>query len=273
MSTTPTPTPQQPPTEITETTITPDGKYQVQTKTVVTTTTITTPLGPKAPEIPTNAALYVAIEAATNWKGEKDAATAGGANVGATGTTAYSAADNQRIFNFVNTVKGAGWRWSNSFAKPTTFLTNFCYDLQVMCTAWSQIMNLELDMNQVMEDGRTCLLCIQSASGTKTWEYTTTPSGSSHWNASNIPTNLKLWPANTWKRLRLFTHRDSAGVVYYDGIEEDGVYSQFSNASGISALSLGWKPKGLLLLNFQVEGANPAGSVSLYVKNLTVSNW
>jgi hypothetical protein len=133
-------------------------------------------------------------------------------------------------------------------------------------------MNLELDLTQVMPNGQACFLCLQSASGSQTWEYTTTPSGKTHWNASNIPSDHRLWPKNTWKRIRLFSHRDSTGTVFYDGVEVDGVYTPFTGASGLSALSLGWAPK-TLLLNFQIEGANSSGAVNLSVKNLNIYAW
>jgi hypothetical protein len=263
------------PNIITDVQTTPDGKYEITTTTAVQTTTVVKPIGPKPPLIPSNAIIYANLEMATNWKGEKDMATAGAAT-DATGTTKYPTVlipspPTSREFRFTNKVKGAGWRWSNSFGKNSK-PTNFAYCLDVYCTDWTKIMNLELDMNQVMADGRTCMLCVQSASGSKTWEYTTTPSGGAHWNKSNLSSNLQLWPAKTWKSIKIYSHRDSAGIVYYDGVEEDGVYSAFQNASGISSLSLGWGAN-TLLLNFQVEGNVANGAADLFVKNLDIYAW
>jgi hypothetical protein len=53
----------------------------------------------------------------------------------------------------------------------------------------------------------------------------------------------------------------------------DGVYSNFQNATGDSAMNLGWQ-KGSLLINFQIDGANSgSGSNTLYTDKLTIYRW
>lgn len=58
----------------------------------------------------------------------------------------------------------------------------------------------------------------------------------------------------------------------YDWVNLDGVTTNFLNASGPSAEALGWAA-GVLLLNFQIDGANTSGTVTAYLDQLTIHRW
>jgi hypothetical protein len=126
-------------------------------------------------------------------------------------------------------------------------------------------------MNHVMADGRTVILGTQCAAGSGTFEYTLV-SNSTHWHASNIPCNPKKWSANTWHHVQIASHHDSSGNVTYDWVNIDGTSTNFENATGPSAESLGWA-MGDLLLNFQLDGAGADGSMTAYIDEMTIHRW
>jgi hypothetical protein len=158
-----------------------------------------------------------------------------------------------------------------SFGTDTN-ATHFVYDAYVYIDDPTQLANLEMDMNQVMADGRTVILATQCSSYSRSWEYTTV-SGGTHWHASNIPCNVKTWTAKTWHHVQIASHRDAAGIATYDWIGFDGTYTDFQNATGNSAQSLGWA-KGDLLINFQLDGSSAAsGAMTAYTDKLIVYRW
>ena len=151
--------------------------------------------------------------------------------------------------------------------------THFVYDTFVYFTDTTQLGNVEMDMNQVMSDGRTVIFGTQCASGSGTWEYTKVSGSQTHWYPSNIPCKPSDWTANAWHHVQIASHRDDAGDVTYDWVIVDGVKSTFQGATGPSALSLGW-PFGDLLLNFQLDGKNGStGAVTAYTDKLTIYRW
>ncbi len=160
-----------------------------------------------------------------------------------------------------------------SFARDTT-ATHFIYDTNLYMVDPTQIANVEMDMNQVMADGRTVIFGTQCSSYSKTWEFTTRSSnGRDQWNASNLPCNPKTWPANTWHHVQIASHRDDNGIVTYDWVSVDGTYSDFQNATGDSASDLGWGA-GSLLLNFQLDGASTgSGMMTAYMNKLIIYRW
>ena len=164
-----------------------------------------------------------------------------------------------------------GERWHLAFAKDTES-THFVYDTYIYLTDPSQVANIELDMNQVISNGKTVIFGTQCSTYSKTWEYTV-DTGGSHWVPSNIACNPRTWAANTWHHVQIASHRDSGGNVTYDWVNVDGVHNVFSNAKGNSARSLGWE-KGTLLINFQLDGANKdGGTIQAYAHELTVLRW
>jgi hypothetical protein len=220
--------------------------------------------------VPSDAVASANLEGAANWAYSQDAGMPGSAR----GSTVYPATtpsnDDGREF-FMTYSKRGGERWHISFARDAS-ATHFVYDTYVYLTDPSQVANIELDMNQVISDGRTVIFGTQCSSYSKTWEYTTV-SGGTHWKSSNIACNPKNWAANTWHHIQIASHRDSGGVVTYDWVNFDATHSDFKNATGDSAEALGWA-KGDLLINFQLDGAaTDSGAITAYVHKLTVLRW
>jgi hypothetical protein len=204
------------------------------------------------------------------WISERDKAMPGTAR----GSTVYPATtslyDNARKFYMTYSRKG-GVRWHVSFAKDAS-ATHFIYDTYVYIVNPSQVANIELDMNQVMSNGKTVIYGTQCSTYTKTWEYTYV-SGGSHWKSSGIPCNPKNWAAKTWHHIQIASHRNSTGKVTYDWVNLDGAHHVFKNATVNAAESLGWA-KGTLLINFQLDGANAgSGSITAYIHKMTIFRW
>jgi len=243
------------------------------TFTVGGSTTTSTPAATAAStvaSIPSNAIASADLDASGSWSGEHDSGTAGSSR----GSMVYPAKtplyDDAREFYMTYSAHG-GERWHLSFAKSAT-ATHFVYDTYVYLVDPSQVANIELDMNQVMSNGKTVIYGTQCSSYTKTWEFTTV-SGGSHWHSSNIACNPKNWAANTWHHIQIASHRNSSGDVTYDWVNVDGTHSVFKNATGYSAESLGWA-HGDLLINFQLDGANSgSGSITAYIHKMTIFRW
>jgi hypothetical protein len=210
--------------------------------------------------------------ASPKWAWNHDPGTPGSS----TGTSTYPELDPVTPDNlarkFYFTYSGHGGEiYHLSFAKDPN-AHNFVYDTYIYLTDPSQIMNIEMDMNQVISDGRTVILATQCAGSTGTFEYTTVSSTGTHWHKSNIVCDPRKWTANVWHHIQIATHRDDSGNVTYDWVNLDGVTTNFLNASGPSAEALGWGA-GVLLLNFQIDGANTSGTVTAYLDQLTVHRW
>ena len=210
------------------------------------------------------------LDGSTDWEWNHDPGTPGSS----TGSTAYpisSPSMDGAARKFYFTYSGSGGEiYHLSFGNDTT-ATHFVYDTFIYLTDPSQVENIELDMNQVTSDGRTVILATQCASGSGTWEWTAVTNGGTHWHASNIPCHPKTWAANTWHHVQIATHRDDAGNVTHDWVSLDGTMSNFQNAVGPSAESLGWAT-GDLLLNFQLDGAG-SGSITAYIDEMAVYRW
>jgi hypothetical protein len=211
------------------------------------------------------------LDGADNWEWNHDPGTPGSS----TGSTLYPVTspslDNAARGFFVTYSDKGGEIYHLSFAKDTT-VSNFVYDTYIYLTNPSQIQNIEMDMNQVMSDGRTVILATQCAGGSGTFEYTTVSNGGTHWHPSNIPCNPKTWTANTWHHVQIASHRDDSGNVTYDWVNLDGTAMNFNNATGPSAESLGWEI-GDLLLNFQLDGVGNSGTITAYLDELTIDRW
>lgn len=211
------------------------------------------------------------LDGADNWEWNHDPGTPGSS----TGSTLYPVTspslDNTARGFYVTYSDHGGEIYHLSFAKDTT-VSNFVYDTYIYLTDPSQIKNIEMDMNQVMSDGLTVIFATQCAGGSGTWEFTTVSDGGTHWHPSNIPCNPQTWTAKTWHHVQIASHRDNSGNVTYDWVNLDGNATNFANATGPSALSLGWEI-GDLLLNFQLDGAGTSGSITAYLDELTIHRW
>jgi hypothetical protein len=210
------------------------------------------------------------LDGSTDWEWNHDPGTPGSS----TGSTAYPisspAMDGAARKFYFTYSDGGGEIYHLSFAHDTT-VTHFVYDTYIYLTDPSLVENVELDMNQVTSDDRTVILATQCASGSGTWEWTAVSNGGTHWHPSNIPCNPKTWTANTWHHVQIATHRDDSGNVTHDWVSLDGTTSNFQNAVGPSAESLGWA-MGDLLLNFQLDGVG-SGSITAYIDEMTIYSW
>jgi hypothetical protein len=221
--------------------------------------------------IPSTALVSTDLENSSNWEYRHDPGTPGSA----TGSTVFPAttpsSDTGREF-YVTYSYGGGEIYHVSFGKDPN-ATHFVYDTYIYVDDPSQIENIEMDMNQVMANGDTVIFGTQCSSYSGTWEYTSSPSGNSHWSPSNIPCSPKKWAANSWHHVQIASHRDSSGNVTYDWVNLDGVHSDFQNATGPSARPLGWVP-GDLLINFQLDGDNvSSGSITTFLHTLNIYRW
>jgi hypothetical protein len=215
------------------------------------------------------------LDGAPDWKAVHDSATPGKSM----GSSAYPVIirpyDDARQFYMTYSNRG-GERFSLSFGKSAS-VTHFIYNTYIYFVDPSQVQNVELDINQVMSNGQTVIFGTQCSSNSGTWEYTTAVADDGdqkpHWYASNIPCSPKTWTANSWHEVQIASSRDSSGNVTYDWVTLDGATTNFVNAAGPSAFSLGWAV-GDLSLNFQLDGANEvSGSITAYVEDLTIYAW
>ncbi|HTF70862.1 MAG TPA: hypothetical protein VK638_50145 [Edaphobacter sp.] len=224
---------------------------------------------PGSGDIPTNAVSSGYLDGKV-WAFEKDEAVSGGARGSSVFPATTPLYDEAREFYMTYSQRGAV-RWHISFANDTK-ATHFVYDTYVYIVDPTQVANLELDMNQVMSDGRTVIFGTQCSVYSKTWEYTLVAYGT-QWHPSNIPCNPQNWAAKTWHHVQIASHRDDKGNVTYDWVNLDGVHSEFVNATVNSAEALGWQ-KGTLLINFQLDGASKdGGTITAYAHNVTVLRW
>jgi hypothetical protein len=153
------------------------------------------------------------------------------------------------------------------------YATHFVYDTYIYLVNPDQVQNLELDVNQVMSNGKTVILGTQCSSISKTWEYVYQSYNKPHWHHSNIACNPRTWAAKKWHHVQIAMHRSSTGVVTHDWVNFDGAVHYFQNATASAALSLGW-PEGELILNIQFDGVYSGnGSIKGYADRVTMYRW
>jgi hypothetical protein len=220
--------------------------------------------------IPSYAVSSGDLDVSRNWTSEHDAGTPGSSR----GSTVYPATtplyDDAREFYMTYSNRG-GERWHISFAKDAA-TTHFVMDTYVYVANPSQLANLELDLNQVMSDGRTVIFGTQCSMYSHTWEWAYV-SGGPHWHSSNIHCDPRTWAAKSWHHIQIGFHRDSSGYVTHDWVNFDGTHSTFSGAKGGAAKNLGWA-KGTLLMNVQMDGTSSgSGSITAYFHKLTYYRW
>ena len=224
---------------------------------------------PGSGQIPSNAVTSAYLDG-KQWAFEADPAMGGAARGSSVFPATTPLYDDAREFYMTYSRLG-GVRWHISFATDTN-ATHFVYDTYVYVDDPTQLANIEMDMNQVMSDGRTVIFGTQCSVYSKTWEYTFISNGT-HWHPSNLPCNPQSWAPKTWHHVQIASHRDGEGNVTYDWVNLDGAHSEFANATVNSAEALGWQ-KGTLLINFQLDGASKeSGTVTAYVHDVTVVRW
>ena len=227
---------------------------------------------PVSSRIPAIAIPALGLETSVAWKSDHDDQTRGW-STGSTHFPIFPDGQNglegrQFVASYGN--KG-GERYHLTFGRDTA-ATHFVYEANVYLVDPAQVANVEMDMNQVMSDGRTVIFGTQCSAHSKSWEYTYVDGGGTHWRASNIHCNPHDWGMKKWHKVQIASHRDDGGNVTYDWIGFDGVDTDFQDATVFSAQALGWWP-GELLLNFQIDGAQKTGIMDSYLNNLAVYRW
>lgn len=152
--------------------------------------------------------------------------------------------------------------------------TNFLYDAWVyLSSSASNVNSLEMDLNQVTDNGQTVIYGFQCDGNSSTWDYTAnqgTPSKPNDvWVHSGAFCNVQNWGKNQWHHIQISYSRDDSGNVTYHSVWLDGVEKQI-NATVLSSFALGWTPS--LVTNFQVDGIG-SGSNSIYLDKLSISRW
>jgi hypothetical protein len=198
----------------------------------------------------------------------------GGTPGASRGSSVYPATtplyDDARKFYMTYSDRG-GERW-NLFVGKDAKATHFVLDTYVFFPNPSEVLNLELDINQVMANGETVIIGTQCSGVTGTWESAFTSGKYDHWWSSSIKCDPRKWTANVWHHVQIGMHRDAKGVVTHDWVNLDGTHYAWGRTQ-LSAHFLGWAP-GVMDVQYQIEGSNKgSGSVTSYIHKLTVYRW
>ena len=222
--------------------------------------------------IPSNATSSGDLVSAGRWEWNHDKGTPGTS----TGYSSYPMG-NPSIDGKAREFSISYWHYGGEIYHLTfgndRYATHFFYDTWIYLANPDQVQNLELDMNQVMSNGKTVIFGTQCSSISKTWDYAYQTKNHPHWHRSNIPCNPRTWAAHKWHHIQIAMHRNSSGVVTHDWVAFDGVTHHFQNATASSALSLHWS-EGLLIVNVQFDGEYSGhGSIKGYFDKLTISRY
>jgi hypothetical protein len=224
--------------------------------------------------IPSDATSVGGIQILGGWIAQHDTATTGGSSGWMSLVNSPSRSGDAR--KFVSDYSAYGnQRFDVSFGDDTTS-TNFFYDAWVYLPyPSSSIANVEMDMNQVMQNGQTVIYGFQCDGWSGTWDYTansgTPEEPKDVWLHSKAGCNPRQWSTNTWHHVQISYSRDDSGNVTYKSVALDGVESNL-NVTVPSAFALGWAPT--LLTNFQLDGISPtSGVATAYLDDLTIYRW
>jgi hypothetical protein len=213
------------------------------------------------------------LDQSSNWKWEHDTGTPGtstGQLIFGVGSPSLDRSATEFLVSYSDY---GGERFHLAFGNDTA-ATYFVYDTYVYLVNPTQVQNLELDMNQVTSNGETIIFGTQCSSISGTWEYTYASSGHAHWKPSNLPCNPQNWAPNKWHHVQIQSHR-VGDVVTYDWVKVDNERQRsFKGATAPSGLYLGWNPLGVLLINFQIDGAySSSGTIQGYLDKLQIWRW
>lgn len=221
--------------------------------------------------IPSDAQSNSAIQVHANWKGVHDAATPGSASgsMSLVGSPSY----NGTARRFVTKFSGSGgYRYSDSFGEDTTS-SNFVYDGWVFIKSGSKIANLELDLNQVLDNGSVMIYAFQCAGYSGVWEYGSNSGSAKHshakWVKSSVACNPNSWAKDTWHHVQIAYSRSSSGNITYKTVTLDGTQHSI-NKTVFGLFDLSWGH--VIQTNFQVDGSG-SGESTLYLDDLKVYHW
>lgn len=225
------------------------------------------------PNIPQNAISVSSLQTLSTWQAADDAGTSGTAHgtMKLVSSPSYGGEALEFVTKFTNY---GGERYYAVFGDDTSS-TNFLWDGWVYLTSSVGVVaNLEMDMNQVMDNGQTVIYGVQCDGYSSTWDYTlnagTPENPMDEWMHTAAPCNLSNWSIRKWHHVQISYARDDSGNVTYQSVWLDGVQSTL-NATVPSSFALGWGP--VLLTNFQVDGLGSSGTSTVYLDNLTVYRW
>lgn len=224
------------------------------------------------PNVPSDAVSVADIQGLGSWSNVDDSATKGSSSGSMSVVATPSLSGHAR--EFVTKFSSSGGQRYSIYFGADTASSNFFYDAWVYLTSTaSEISNLEMDMNQVMDNGQTVVYGFQCDGYSGTWDYTenkgTPTKYSDAWVHSKAPCDVRNWSQNTWHHIQISYSRNDNGDVTYQSVWLDGVQSDI-NATVPSAFALGWPSR--LLTNFQVDGLG-SGENTVYLDKLTVSRW
>jgi hypothetical protein len=227
---------------------------------------------PSYAKIPSDAQSSGDLTLSSNWIWSHDSGTPGSSVASSEFPVSSPSLDGKAREFYMSYSYLGGERFSLTFANDTE-ATHFVYDTYVYIDNPTQLANLELDMNQVMANGKTVIYAFQCSTYSGAWEFSTISNTTPYWHATALPCNPKNWAPYKWHHIQIASHRNSSGYVTYDWVNFDGNYNQVHNAGGNGAIALHWGI-GDLNLNFQLDGSSDySSSVKLYQDKLTIYRW
>ena len=224
-------------------------------------------------EVPSSAMKVSSIQAQTGWQAAHDSGGQGSSSGSSSRVSSPSLYGTTRQFQSSFSNSGDE-RFSFAFSDDVDS-KNFFYDAYVYLTSSaSKLGNIEMDINQVMADGKTVLVGIQCDGYTGHWAYTVNKGSASDvkpsWvSKSGTSCNPRNWAQNKWHHVQFSFSRDDSGWINYQSVWLDGVETKL-NESAFGAADLGWDP--IINTQFQLDGMG-SGSVTAYLDNLTISRW
>jgi hypothetical protein len=222
--------------------------------------------------VPDDAQAVSHIQALGGWQKEHDSGGQGSSTGSTSIVTSPSLYGSTRAFQttFAN---GGDERYSVDFAYDVN-AENFFYDAWVYLTdSADKIGNLEMDINQVMANGKTLLVGVQCDGYRGHWDYTVNAGSASNvkpqWvSKSGTSCNPQQWSRHTWHHVQFSFSRDDSGTITYKSIWFDGAEIAL-NEQAFGAADLGWGPT--IMTQFQVDGYGSSGTTTVYLDNLTIS--
>jgi len=216
--------------------------------------------------IPSNAEAITSIQLHSNWQAMHDGNTPGGSSGSMAVVNSPSHGGAARKFETHFSGSG-GERYSDSFGEDTT-ASNFVYDGWVYIAS-NNLANMELDLNQVLENGDVMIYSFQCSGHSGKWEYGSSSGGNARWVKSSIACNPKDWSTKTWHHVQIAESRSGSGYITYHSITFDGVQHNI-NKTVYGKFNLHWGH--VLQTNFQIDGIG-SGSNTTYLDDLTVYRW
>lgn len=224
--------------------------------------------------VPPSSNSVSSLQTMGGWTSVHDTGTPGSSSGWSAITSSPSRSGAARKFS-MNYSNYGGERYSISFGDDEA-ASNFLFDTWIYVPSPnSNLVNLELDLNQVLSGGQTVIFGMQCDGWSSTWDIAvnrgTTSHPSDQWVHTGAHCNVRNWSTNSWHHVQLSYSRNDTGWITYKYAALDGV-QQNINITALGAYSLGWGPT--LLANVQIDGGTSgSGSASAILDDLTVYRW